>query len=165
MIAIGGSIGTGLFISSGTSIQMAGPGGALISYTLIGIMVYLLMMSLGEMATFLPDSGSFSTYASKFVDPALGFALGWNYWFTWAITIAVRLSASAIIMKFWFPSVPGIVWSAIFLTIIVLLNYFSTQSFGEAEFWFSLIKVIIIIVFNNRTTYYYWYHRWRIYWF
>ncbi|MGQ5527414.1 amino acid permease [Bacillus sp. CGMCC 1.60114] len=147
MIAIGGSIGTGLFISSGTSIQMAGPGGALISYILIGIMVYLLMMSLGEMATFLPDSGSFSTYASKFVDPALGFALGWNYWFTWAITIAVELSASAIIMKFWFPSVPGIVWSAIFLTIILLLNYFSTQSFGEAEYWFSLIKVITIIVF------------------
>lgn len=147
MIAIGGSIGTGLFISSGTSIQMAGPGGALIAYISIGIMVYLLMMSLGEMATFLPHSGSFSAYASKFVDPALGFALGWNYWYTWAITIAVELSASAIIMKFWFPSIPGIVWSAAFLTIIFLLNYFSTKSFGEAEFWFSLIKVITIIVF------------------
>ncbi|HDR7714057.1 TPA: amino acid permease [Bacillus cereus] len=147
MIAIGGSIGTGLFISSGTSIQMAGPGGALIAYISIGIMVYLLMMSLGEMATFLPHSGSFSVYASRFVDPALGFALGWNYWYTWAITIAVELSASAIIMKFWFPSIPGIVWSAAFLTIIFLLNYFSTKSFGEAEFWFSLIKVITIIVF------------------
>lgn len=147
MIAIGGSIGTGLFISSGTSIQMAGPGGALIAYISIGIMVYLLMMSLGEMATLLPHSGSFSVYASRFVDPALGFALGWNYWYTWAITIAVELSASAIIMKFWFPSLPGIVWSAAFLTIIFLLNYFSTKSFGEAEFWFSLIKVITIIVF------------------
>ncbi len=147
MIAIGGSIGTGLFISSGTSIQMAGPGGALIAYISIGIMVYLLMMSLGEMATLLPHSGSFSVYASRFVDPALGFALGWNYWYTWAITIAVELSASAIIMKFWFPSIPGIVWSAAFLTIIFLLNYFSTKSFGEAEFWFSLIKVITIIVF------------------
>jgi len=147
MIAIGGSIGTGLFISSGTSIQMAGPGGALIAYISIGIMVYLLMMSLGEMATFLPHSGSFSAYASRFVDPALGFALGWNYWYTWAITIAVELSASAIIMKFWFPSIPGIVWSAAFLTIIFLLNYFSTKSFGEAEFLFSLIKVITIIVF------------------
>ncbi|PGQ91371.1 gamma-aminobutyrate permease, partial [Bacillus cereus] len=111
------------------------PGGALIAYISIGIMVYLLMMSLGEMATFLPHSGSFSVYASRFVDPALGFALGWNYWYTWAITIAVELSASAIIMKFWFPSIPGIVWSAAFLTIIFLLNYFSTKSFGEAEFW------------------------------
>ncbi|WP_392388275.1 amino acid permease [Bacillus toyonensis] len=147
MIAIGGSIGTGLFVSSGTSIQMAGPGGALIAYILIGIMVYLIMMSLGELATFLPDSGSFSTYATKFVDPALGFALGWNYWYTWAITIAVELSAAAIIMKFWFPSVPGIIWSAIFLIVIVLLNYFSTKSFGEVEFWFSLVKVITIIIF------------------
>ncbi|CUB09077.1 Lysine-specific permease [Bacillus cereus] len=147
MISIGGSIGTGLFISSGTSIYTAGPGGALVAYVLIGIMVYMLMMSLGEMATYLPDSGSFSTYASRFIDPALGFALGWNYWYTWAITIAVELSASAIIMKFWFPNIPGIIWSALFLTIILMLNYFSVKSFGEAEYWFALIKVITIVIF------------------
>ncbi|KFM95685.1 amino acid permease [Bacillus clarus] len=147
MISIGGSIGTGLFISSGTSIYIAGPGGALVAYVLIGIMVYLLMMSLGEMATYMPDSGSFSTYASRYIDPALGFALGWNYWYTWAITIAVELSASAIIMKFWFPNIPGIIWSALFLAIILMLNYFSVRSFGEAEYWFSLIKVITIIIF------------------
>ena len=88
MISLGGTIGTGLFLASGGAIAQAGPGGALLAYALIGIMVYFLMTSLGEMAAYMPSSGSFSTYATKFVDPALGFALGWNYWYNWAITIA-----------------------------------------------------------------------------
>ena len=80
MIALGGCIGTGLFVASGAAIHNAGPGGALVAYILMGIMVYFLMTSLGEMATNLPISGSFSTYSTKYVDPALGFAMGWNYW-------------------------------------------------------------------------------------
>ncbi len=147
MIAIGGSIGTGLFLATGASIQTAGPGGALIAYGAIGIMVYFLMTSLGEMATLIPVSGSFSTYASRFVDPAFGFALGWNYWFNWAVTLAVEIVASAIIMKFWFPDVPSILWSALFLGLIFLLNALSVKSYGESEYWFSLIKVVTIIVF------------------
>ncbi|MFL6554534.1 MAG: amino acid permease, partial [Bacillus sp. (in: firmicutes)] len=135
MIAIGGSIGTGLFLATGASIQTAGPGGALIAYGAIGIMVYFLMTSLGEMATLMPVSGSFSTYGSRFVDPAFGFALGWNYWFNWAITLAVEIAASAIIMKFWFPDVPSIVWSALFLGLIFLLNALSVKSYGESEYW------------------------------
>ena len=106
MIAIGGSIGTGLFLASGSTIHSAGPGGALVAYGLICVMIYFLMTSLGEMATFLPVSGSFSSYASRFVDPALGFALGWNYWYNWAVTIAVEISAAALIMKFWLPEAP-----------------------------------------------------------
>ncbi|WP_066051078.1 amino acid permease [Robertmurraya korlensis] len=147
MIAIGGSIGTGIFLATGASIQTAGPGGALIAYGAIGIMVYFLMTSLGEMATFMPVSGSFSTYGSRFVDPAFGFALGWNYWFNWAVTLAVEIVASAIIMKFWFPDVPSIVWSILFLGLIFLLNALSVKSYGESEYWFSLIKVVTIIVF------------------
>lgn len=147
MIAIGGSIGTGLFLATGSSIQTAGPGGALIAYGVIGIMVYFLMTSLGEMATLMPVSGSFSTYGSRFVDPAFGFALGWNYWFNWAVTLAVEIIASAIIMKFWFPDVPSIVWSTLFLGLIFLLNALSVKSYGESEYWFSLIKVVTIIVF------------------
>ncbi|MEH7119970.1 amino acid permease [Neobacillus vireti] len=147
MIAIGGSIGTGLFLATGASIQTAGPGGALIAYGAIGIMVYFLMTSLGEMATLMPVSGSFATYASRFVDPAFGFALGWNYWFNWAVTLAVEIVASAIIMKFWFPDVPSIVWSVLFLAVIFLLNALSVKSYGESEYWFSLIKVVTIIVF------------------
>src|SRR5690606_20708647 len=79
MIALGGSIGTGLFLASGGAIASAGPGGALLAYAAVGIMVYFLMTSLGELATYMPDSGSFETYASRFVDPSLGFAMGWNF--------------------------------------------------------------------------------------
>ena len=83
MIAIGGSIGTGLFFASGSAVSTAGPGGAALAYIIMGALVYFLMTSLGEMATLMPVSGSFETYATKFVDPALGFTLGWNYWFCW----------------------------------------------------------------------------------
>ncbi|MFS0765607.1 amino acid permease [Peribacillus phoenicis] len=147
MIAIGGSIGTGLFLASGATIQSAGPGGALAAYACIGIMVYFLMTSLGEMATYMPVSGSFSTYATRFVDPAFGFALGWNYWFNWAVTLAVEIAAAAIIMKFWLPDVPSLIWSALFLGIVFTLNALSIKSYGESEYWFALIKVIAIIFF------------------
>lgn len=92
MIAIGGTIGTGLFLASGTTIHDAGPGGAIASYLIAGIMVYFIMTSLAEMAAFIPISGSFSTYTSRFVDPALGFSVGWNYWYNNAIILALELS-------------------------------------------------------------------------
>ncbi|MCD4549034.1 amino acid permease [Schaalia sp. lx-260] len=147
MIAIGGSIGTGLFVASGETISTAGPGGALVAYTLIGFMVYLLMQSLGEMATYLPVAGSFGEYGTRFISPSFGFALGWNYWFNWAITVAAELSAAALVMKFWFPDTPGWVWSALFLAVLILLNALSARAYGEGEFWFAFIKVVTVIVF------------------
>ncbi|EAC7546321.1 amino acid permease [Listeria monocytogenes] len=147
MIAIGGSIETGLFLASGNAIHTAGPGGALVAYIAIGIMVYFLMTSLGEMATYMPVSGSFSTYASRFVDPAFGFALGWNYWFNWAITLAVDISTAAIIVQFWLPNTPAWLWSAIFLILIFGLNALSVKAYGESEYWFSIIKVATVIIF------------------
>ncbi|MCL9642174.1 amino acid permease [Rahnella victoriana] len=147
MIAIGGSIGTGLFVASGATVSQAGPGGALLSYALIGIMVYFLMTSLGELAAFMPVSGSFSTYGSRYVEEGFGFALGWNYWYNWAVTIAVDLVASQLVMNYWFPDTPGWIWSALFLGLIFLLNYISVRGFGEAEYWFSLIKVVTVIIF------------------
>ena len=147
MIAIGGAIGTGLFVASGATISTAGPGGAIVAYSVIGLMVYFLMTSLGEMATLMPVSGSFETYATRFVDPALGFALGWNYWYNWAITVACELVAGAIVMKFWFPQVPGAVWSIIFLVLLLGLNLTSARAYGESEFWFASIKVITIFIF------------------
>ncbi|ULT59902.1 amino acid permease [Neobacillus drentensis] len=147
MIAIGGTIGTGLFLASGTTIHDAGPGGALAAYLIAGIMVYFLMTSLAEMAVFIPISGSFSTYTSRFVDPALGFAVGWNYWYNNAIILALELSASSLIMKYWFPTIPGIVWSATFLVLIFGLNVLSVKGYGESEFWFSIIKVVTILLF------------------
>lgn len=147
MIAMGGSIGTGLFVASGSAISQAGPGGALVAYVGIGIMVYFLMTSLGEMATFMPVSGSFATYATRFVDPAMGFALGWNYWFNWAITLAVDISTTAIIVRFWFPSWPSWAISIFFLVIIFLINIISVKSFGETEYWLAFIKVTTVIIF------------------
>jgi lysine-specific permease len=147
MIALGGSIGTGIFLAMGDTIHQAGPGGALAAYGLVGIMVYFLITSLGEMATYMPISGSFSTYADKFIDPALGFALGWNYWYNWAITIAAEMVAGSLIMKYWFPNVPGLLWSVLFLAIIVGLNVLSSKAYGESEYWFAGIKVVTVIVF------------------
>lgn len=147
MIAIGGAIGTGLFVALGGSLSAAGPGGALLAYGIIGIMVYFLMTSLGEMATYMPISGAFETYASKFVDPALGFALGWNYWYNWAITVAAELVAGAMVVRFWLPDSNPVMWSAIFLTILFLLNFASAKVYGESEFWFAGVKVLTIIIF------------------
>ena len=147
MIAIGGSIGTGLFVASGATISQAGPGGALLSYILIGLMVYFLMTSLGELAAYMPVSGSFATYGQNYVEEGFGFALGWNYWYNWAVTIAVDLVAAQLVMSWWFPDVPGWIWSALFLGVIFLLNYISVRGFGEAEYWFSLIKVTTVIIF------------------
>jgi len=107
MIAMGGAIGTGLFVASGNSIATAGPGGALLAYVVIGFMVFLLMQSLGEMSTYLPVSGAFEEYATRFVSPSFGFAIGWNYWYNWAITVAAELVAAALVMRYWFPDVPS----------------------------------------------------------
>ncbi len=147
MIAIGGAIGTGLFVASGGTISQAGPGGALLAYALIGLMVFLLMQSLGEMSTYLPLSDSFQAYGTRFVSKSFGFAQGWNYWFNWAITVAAELVAAALVMQYWWPGVPSWVWSAGFLTVLFLLNAITVKAFGEGEFWFSAVKVVTVIIF------------------
>ncbi|MBN3859574.1 amino acid permease [Neisseriaceae bacterium PsAf] len=149
MIAIGGSIGTGLFMLSGNAIHTAAPGGALLAYMAIGVLVYFLMTSLGEMATYFPDSGSMSTYANRFVDSSLGFALGWNYWFNWVITVAVDITIAALIIRYWAPMqfLPPYAWSLIFFVLLMLINFLSVKSFGETEYWLALIKVVTVIFF------------------
>ncbi|MDF9445119.1 amino acid permease, partial [Limosilactobacillus mucosae] len=127
MIALGGTIGTGLFIASGSAISTAGPGGALAAYAIMGIMVYFLMTSLGEMATYIPVSGSFATYSTKFVDPALGFAMGWNYWFNWAITIPVDVTTAGLVFQYWLPHFPSWLFSTFVLIAIFLINYLSVR--------------------------------------
>lgn len=110
-------------------------------------MVYFLMTSLGEMATNMPVSGSFATYSTKYVDPALGFAMGWNYWFNWAITLAVDISTAALVMKFWLPDIPGWIWSVAVLVIIFMINALTVKAFGETEYWMAMIKVVTVIIF------------------
>ncbi len=147
MIALGGSIGTGLFLASGNTIYSAGPGGALLAYFLMGIMVYFLMTSLGEMSTLMPTTGTFCDYSGRFVDPAFGVAMGYNYFYNWAITTAVDLTAAGILMQYWFPHVPIEIWLITFLALISFLNIFNVRVYGESEYFFSLMKVGGVLIF------------------
>lgn len=147
MITLGGSIGTGIFLASGNALSLAGPGGTLLAYLIMGIIVYFLMTGLGEMAAFMPTTGSFYVYASRFFDPSLGYALGWNYWYSCAIYIASEISASALMMHFWFPDSSPLIWCSVFLLLIIGFNAISTKAFGEVEYWLSFIKITVVILF------------------
>lgn len=143
----GGTIGTGLFISSGTAIAHAGPVGALIAYTFVGTLVYSVMTALGEMATYIPISGAYMTYATRFVDPSLGFAMGWICWFSWAINFALELTATGLIIQYWDETIPISIFIAIFWVLVTVLNMLPVNFYGEMEFWFSSVKVVTIVGF------------------
>ncbi|KAM0261875.1 hypothetical protein ACHAQJ_002078 [Trichoderma viride] len=147
MIAIGGALGTGLIIGTGKALAQAGPGSLLISYCFVGILVYGVMASLGEMAAWLPMSAGFTGYATRYCHPSLGFALGWTYWFKYIITTPNQLTAAALVIQFWCPrdKVNPAVFIAIFLVAIIIVNYLGIELFGELEFWLSSFKVIIIV--------------------
>jgi lysine-specific permease len=147
MIALGGTIGTGLFVASGATIAQAGPMGALIAYAAIGLMVFFLMTSLGEMSSYLPISGSFAAFGARYVDKAFGFAMGWNYWFNSAITVAVEAATVGVIMQFWLPHVPTWIWSTAVIALILIINLLSAKAYGESEFWMATVKVIAVIAF------------------
>lgn len=147
MIAMGGALGTGLIIGTGQALAQSGPASILISYSIIGLLVYVVMCGLGEMATWLPAAGGFSPYATRFVDPALGFALGYTYWFKYIITTPNQLTAAALVIQYWCPPErinPG-VFIAIFLVVIIAINYLGVRFFGEFEFWLSSLKVLVVI--------------------
>ncbi|KAJ1928965.1 hypothetical protein FBU59_007086, partial [Linderina macrospora] len=147
MISIGGTIGTGLFVGSGASLAQAGPAGALVAYMICAMMVLAVLQSLAELATYMPVSGSFTTYGIRFLDPALGFALGWNYYYSFITVVAADLVAASLLVQFWVPDVTGIWASFILLICMVLINSFGASSFGEGEFYMALIKVIAVIAF------------------
>lgn len=147
MITLGGSIGTGIFLASGSALALAGPGGTLLAYSTMAIMVYFLMAGLGEMASYMPTTGSFYVYASEFCDPSLGYALGWNYWYSYAIYIASEISAAALIMRYWFPDSSPFIWCSIFSFLIIGFNAISTKTFGEVEYWLSFIKITVVVLF------------------
>ncbi|OGE52341.1 hypothetical protein PENARI_c010G07051 [Penicillium arizonense] len=147
MIAIGGTIGTGLFISSGTAIAYSGPAGALIAYIFVGSIVYSVMSSLGEVATYIPIPGAFTSYAARLIDPSLGFSMGWIYWFNWASTFAVELTATGTIIQYWNADLNIAIFIGVFWVFITALNFLPVNFYGELEFWFSTIKVATVIGF------------------
>ncbi|MBW0469962.1 hypothetical protein O181_009677 [Austropuccinia psidii MF-1] len=146
MIAIGGTIGTGLFLGSGEALGQGGPVALILGYTIMGSVVYSMMVALGEMITMYPVTGSFMHYATRFVDPALGFALGCNYWYGFAISLPTEITAAAIVVQYWTKSVNVAIWITIFLFTITAINFFGVKWFGEAEFWFSALKVTAIVL-------------------
>lgn len=147
MIAIGGSIGTGLFVGSGGALRNGGPAGVLIAYALIGVMMYCTVQSLGELAITFPVSGAFVTYNSRFVDPSWGFAMAWNYAMQWLVVFPLELVAAAIVVQYWNDEINSAAFVAIFWVVIVAINFFGVKGYGEAEFAFSAVKVIAVIGF------------------
>ncbi|KAM7196928.1 Amino acid permease/ SLC12A domain containing protein [Naviculisporaceae sp. PSN 640] len=147
MIAIGGTIGTGLFIGSGSALATSGPAGALIAYAFIGSVVLSVMVALGEMATYIPISGAFTSYATRFVDPSIGFAMGWIYWFSWAITFALELTITGLLIQYWDRDLHIAIFIAVFWVFITGCNLLPVSFYGELEFWFSMIKVVTVCGF------------------
>ena len=144
LIALGGAIGTGLFLGIGPAIQMAGPA-VLLGYALAGIIAFLIMRQLGEMVVEEPVSGSFSHFAYKYWGPFAGFLSGWNYWVMFVLVGMAELTAAGIYMQFWLPDVPTWVWAATFFILINAVNLVNVRLYGEMELWFALIKVLAII--------------------
>ena len=147
MISIGGTIGTGLFLGAGQVVSEAGPVGAVLAFLFGGMVMYLALLCLGELAVAMPVSGSFQSYAVKFISPGVGFTVGWLYWINWAVCIAADFTAAGIIMVLWFPSVSIWIWSVLFIALIAALNLISVKAYGEMEYWFASIKVTAIIAF------------------
>jgi S-methylmethionine transporter len=145
MIALGGVIGSGLFLSSGYTIGVAGPLGAIIAYLIGAFVVWLVMACLGELALAYPVSGAFHVYAARSINPATGFTTAWLYWLCWVVALGSEFTASGILMQRWFPTIPVWVWCLVFASVLFLLNAISARVFGETEFWFSLIKVVAIV--------------------
>lgn len=146
MIAIGGVIGAGLFVGSGAGIHATGPG-ILVSYTIAGVLVVLVMRMLGEMAAASPETGSFSAYADRAVGRWAGLTVGWLYWWFWTVTLAVEATAGAVIVHSWIPAIPQWALALVLMILLTATNLFSVASYGEFEFWFSSIKVAAIAVF------------------
>lgn len=147
MLSLGGAIGTGLFLNSGTVIAQTGPVGAMLAYLMGGIIAYLVMLCLGELAVHVPDSGAFSTYATRFINPASGYMIAWLYWLTWTATLGTEFTAAGILMQHWFPQVSVWIWCALFASSIFLSNVVSTRVFAETEFVLAFVKVATVLLF------------------
>ncbi|WP_151831153.1 amino acid permease [Acinetobacter junii] len=147
MLSLGGAIGTGLFLGSGEVIAQTGPIGAIIAYVLGGLIAYMVMLCLGELAVHMPVAGSFGAYAQKYIGPGTGYMISWVYWLTWTATLGTEFTAAALLMQEWFPHISMWIWTIIFAVTIFGLNMSSTRIFAESEFWLTLVKVVTVIAF------------------
>jgi amino acid transporter, AAT family len=144
LIALGGTIGVGLFLGSAKAIHHAGPG-LLLAYAVGGVAIFLIMRALGELLTYRPVAGSFAVYADEFCGHFAGFATGWSYWFMWVMTAMAELTAIGVYVRYWFPHVPQWLPALVALVTMYGVNKLAVRVFGELEFWFALIKVVTIV--------------------
>ncbi|KAM5536471.1 hypothetical protein V8D89_009907 [Ganoderma adspersum] len=147
MIAIAGTLGTGLFLGSGHTLKLAGPLGALIAYAFVGTTAYASLCAVGEMTSHAPISGTFPHFAARWVDPAFGFAVGWNYFYTNAISVPVEITAAGLILTFWDTNTSHqAAYTAVICILACSINIFGVKWFGESEFMFSIIKILLITI-------------------
>lgn len=145
MIALGGTIGVGLFMGSASTIQWTGPS-VLLAYAIAGIFIFFIMRAMGEMLYVEPSTGSFATFGHKYIHPLAGYMTAWSNWFQWVIVGMAEIVAVGAYMQYWFPDLPAWIPGIIAMAILGAANLISVKSFGEFEFWFALIKIITIVL-------------------
>jgi len=146
MIAVGGSIGTGLFVASGGALRTGGPAGVIIAWCIIGVMLVNVTQALGEMAIVFPVSGGFYTLASRMLDPSFAFAMGWNYVLQWAVVLPLELVVAGQIIQWWDTPVPLAAWITIFMVLIIALSILGTLGYAEEEFFASTFKLVVVVI-------------------
>jgi AAT family amino acid transporter len=145
LLALGSTIGVGLFLGSASAIKLAGPA-ILIGYVVAGLVAFLVLRALGEMALHTPVTGSFAQYATTYVSPFVGYLVGWGYWLYWSIIAIAEVTAVGIYMEYWFPGSPQWVWAFAAIVFMGGINLAAAKVFGEFEFWFALIKIATILI-------------------
>jgi len=146
MVAVGGSIGTGLLLGSAAAIQIAGPS-VILSFVLAGFISWTVAMAMGELASMHPAAGSFGVYADLYLNQWAGFITRAGFWAAISIGVGANLVASATYMRYWFPSAPAVVWVAVFSVVLVLVNLLSVGTYGKFEYWFAMVKLVTIVAF------------------
>ncbi|KAH3684628.1 hypothetical protein WICPIJ_004384 [Wickerhamomyces pijperi] len=147
MIALGGSIGTGLFIGSGSALRTGGAASLSICWTIVGLLAFSTIHALGELTTAYPVSGAFSAHSTKFIEPSFGFAIGWNYAIFWMVVLPAEIIAASLTLQFWNDTINPVAWVTIFYVFVMSINLFGVRGYGEAEYIFTMIKMVAIIGF------------------
>ena len=146
MVAVGGSIGTGLLLGSAAAMEIAGPA-VILSFVLAGFISWTVTMALGELSSLHPAAGSFGLYADLYLNPWAGFISRAGYWIAISVSVGANLVASATYMRYWFPTVPALVWIALFSLLLIVINLRSVGDYGRFEFWFAMVKLVTMVTF------------------
>jgi len=146
MVAVGGSIGTGLLLGSAAAMEIAGPA-VILSFALAGFISWTVTMALGELSSMHPAAGSFGLYADLYLSPWAGFISRAGYWIAISVSVGANLVASATYMRYWFPTVPALVWIALFSLVLIVINLRSVGDYGRFEYWFAMVKLITMVTF------------------